>query len=142
MKRQLPIFAAAIAMFLFSTGLQAQSEGVAKSEQDERVSSLTSIVQPADLRFELEILPAYPNPIVDGSVTITGKHQGEACEECLKVSFYAVDSGEQFYENKFSLPEGSDYDHLIDVSEFPAGMYFVVYTAGDTQERDLLIINR
>lgn len=137
MRKQLPFFAAIIAMLICSTGLQAQSEGMTKNERNEDVVSL---VQPVVTPLALEILPAFPNPAFDNSVTITGISNGAACEGCLKATIYSVESGEVFYEDKISLPEGSEFQHSISLAEFNSGMYFIVYQAEGILKRDLLVV--
>lgn len=139
MRKQLPFFAAIFTMLLFSTGIHAQSEGIQKSDRDE---DIVSLVKSPDHPFEVEILPAYPNPAADGFVTIAGISNGAACEDCLKATIYALETGEVFYETKISIPENSPFEHQISLVDFHAGMYFVVYQAEGVFERDLLVINR
>lgn len=136
MRKQLPFFAAIFTMLVCSTGLQAQSEGLTKSERNEDLVPVVIKAEP----FELEILPAYPNPADDGSVTITGFSNGAACEGCLKATIYALESGEIFYEDKISLPESSEFQHNISLVDFHPGMYFIVYQAEGILERDLLVV--
>ncbi len=136
MRKQLPFFAALLAMLVCSTGLQAQSEGVKKSDRDDDIVSL--VTKPAS--FELEMLPVYPNPAVDGSITISGISNGGACEDCLKATIYSVESGEVFYEAKISTPENSEFQHSVDLSEFHAGMYFIIYQTDNILKRDLLVV--
>lgn len=140
MRKQLPFFAAIFTMLIFSTGLQAQSEGLNKSDRDEDLVSL--VTKPAVIPFELEFFPVYPNPATDGSVTIAGISNGAACEDCLKATVYALESGEIFYEAKISIPENGEFEHHISLVDFHAGMYFVVYQAEGILERDLLVVNR
>lgn len=137
MRKQLPFFAALIAMLVCSTGLQAQSETM-KSDQNEDIVSV--VAKPVAREFNLEILPAYPNPASDGSVTIAGISNGESCEDCLKATIYSLESGEVFYEEKISLPENSEFQHSISLGEFHPGMYFIVYQAEGFLERDLLVV--
>lgn len=138
MRKQLLFFAAIFAMLVCSTGLQAQSEGLTKSDRNEDIVSV--VTKPVGVPFELEILPAYPNPVIDGSVTIAGVSNGAACEDCLKATIYALASGEVFYEEKISLPENSEFQHSISLAEFNAGIYFIVYQAEGIIERDLLVV--
>lgn len=140
MRKQLPFFAATMFMLLISGGLQAQSESDRDPDVPASIVNLARIVD--EPSFELIFQPAYPNPTADGTLTLIANYNGPVCEDCLKVSIYSLKSGEIFLEEKFTLPEGTDFEQRLNVAEYPSGMYYVIYEYRDQQARDLVAINR